>query len=1376
MTGADVSRSRPPTRGVPRLALCPVFCASAHVAPRRALKEHAPLRSIDWKTTTACMILAMLLIACSASAADRTEARWSNVSPSQRFENWAELPWQRAFTDTGGSGWRDRWHLDGKHARIEPGRDGFAFHAGAERGVDAHHAVLWTRPRFEGDVRISYDYTRLDKAEHDATMLYIQATGTGIGPYKKDIMQWANRRTVPAMSKYSQHMDLLHVSYAAMPTSTPLERGVPDRMYSRARRYPIPANAAFEDTIIPRTYFPEDLWQTGVTHHVDVIKRGPMLMMKVTPEGGKSRYRYWNASGWSPIKGGRIGLRHMAGRAARYEDFTVQTLPEDAPSMAQRWRELTSVADAVAAYPERLRSLIEALDLERSDLNAVRAAWKRDDLKGACKALLDYYRQVDPGRVRGAQRVSPGEGDIAEARLQRAKRIVESDIYVGHDMSTRVPRNANGILAWGYTGPNRDQGFRSRLNRHPHLDALLRAYQATGERQYLQRLDADLRSWLIAADGRLMPWGTHTLEPALRAVRWPRIFYALQHEPDFQPATRLLLLATLPDHAAHLQEALRPKHNFATMQMNGLGTLGATFPEFNGAKEWRRFALDQMMRELEAQVYPDGVQKEMTTSYHWVALRHFERLARTLRHAGYDVPNAYSAQLERMYGYLVNVMRPDGTMPLNNDGSIRDMRSRLLDAAQRYERPDWRYVASNGAEGKRPQDPPSRFFPWAGQLISRTGWHEDSHWSFFDVSPYGISHQHNDKLHLSISAFGRDVLVDTGRFAYSGRIADQFRDSYALHSRGHNVILVDGMGQQATEPEAEHRHPWGRVTEQADIAIGAFAAGYDPKPTGAGEAWGGLSRKERFTQLNGIHQRAVVHVPERGWLVFDRMRVRGAHTISPLWHFHPHCTVAARGQQVMSTDPGAGNVRVTPVGPIDWSVKIVRARKKPTPQGWYSPGYSQVKEATCAVYQGRMTDAATFGWVITPGRGRPESVSVDWIEAPRGTARMRVTWPDGARSRATVNFDGAKKHTTDTGDTFHGRALVQTDGRPPAVLGGRLRDAAGQRVDAHAPPIKAELAATLDELTHQLRPEPARSRDGEQVWTWTLQPSNATRPHPVQWRADAADDNGAGWRIDIEPANLTVAPGETRTLTVRAAIAAGAPRYPLPDVVLTASANINGKDETVTQRKRWPLPLIDAQPRVRAQALARAPRIDGHLNESAWDRAPDVSAFGRMNLKRDPAPGTKAWLGYDQKHLYVAFRCMEPRKKAFKHSAERRDDKVFLDDSVELMFEPDGDGKGRDYYHIAVNAAGVIFDGRGFDKAVDLTGLSAAARTGEGAWTAEVAIPWTALNVDSPRTKAGLLLSRNRPTPQGHDIFQFPVSPDGNHQPAMFARWRPQAR
>jgi hypothetical protein len=37
-----------------------------------------------------------------------------------------------------------------------------------------------------------------------------------------------------------------------------------------------------------------------------------------------------------------------------------------------------------------------------------------------------------------------------------------------------------------------------------------------------------------------------------------------------------------------------------------------------------------------------------------------------------------------------------------------------------------------------------------------------------------------------------------------------------------------------------------------------------------------------------------------------------------------------------------------------------------------------------------MNGSATFGWIITPGRGRPEPLDIAWIKAPAGIAHLQT--------------------------------------------------------------------------------------------------------------------------------------------------------------------------------------------------------------------------------------------------------------------------------------------------------------------------------------------------------------------------------------------------
>jgi len=140
--------------------------------------------------------------------------------------------WENVFAANPSDDWQTQWHLDGARAKASGTPTDLVFESGSVEDGDAGHAVLWTRETFNGDLRIEYDYTRLDaNVDHTSVcLLYVHATGIGAAPFDADILAWSELRTVPSMHLYFNHMNLYHISYACT--------GGADFNYVRARRYP----------------------------------------------------------------------------------------------------------------------------------------------------------------------------------------------------------------------------------------------------------------------------------------------------------------------------------------------------------------------------------------------------------------------------------------------------------------------------------------------------------------------------------------------------------------------------------------------------------------------------------------------------------------------------------------------------------------------------------------------------------------------------------------------------------------------------------------------------------------------------------------------------------------------------------------------------------------------------------------------------------------------------------------------------------------------------------------------------------------------------------------------------------------------------------
>lgn len=230
----------------------------------------------------------------------------------------ADETWVAQLEDTGMEDWQKHWFLDGEIATVNTTEDGMHLQAGPEKGNDAHHAVLWTKKSFVGDVKITYDYTKTDTLNQYVNILYVQASGIEEEPFVNDILEWRALRTVPKMSNYFRYMNAFHISYAAFSKE---ER----RQYVRARRYPVTAQRTFKETMITPSYDNEaGTFKDGVTYNITAIKTRDDLFFKVDGDG-RAKIFSWNISNKQRIDEGRIGFRNMFARCALYKNVKIYT-------------------------------------------------------------------------------------------------------------------------------------------------------------------------------------------------------------------------------------------------------------------------------------------------------------------------------------------------------------------------------------------------------------------------------------------------------------------------------------------------------------------------------------------------------------------------------------------------------------------------------------------------------------------------------------------------------------------------------------------------------------------------------------------------------------------------------------------------------------------------------------------------------------------------------------------------------------------------------------------------------------------------------------------------------------------------------------------
>lgn len=169
--------------------------------------------------------------------------------------------------------------------------------------------------------------------------------------------------------------------------------------------------------------------------------------------------------------------------------------------------------------------------------------------------------------------------------------------------------------------------------------------------------------------------------------------------------------------------------------------------------------------------------------------------------------------------------------------------------------------------------------------------------------------------------------------------------------------------------------------------------------------------------------------------------------------------------------------------------------------------------------------------------------------------------------------------------------------------------------------------------------------------------------------------------------------------------------------------------------------------------FTEAPVIDGVLDNPVWEReALKIENFHQLSPKEmgDPSEKTVAYIGYDEKNLYVAFRCYDSNPKKIRASVTNRDSCI-EDDWVIIFF--DTFNEKRRAFGFLLNPLGIQMDclrieeggNENMDFSWDTVYFSDGEIDEEG-YVVEMAVPFKSIRFPDREDKVwGVTLGRNIP-------------------------------
>jgi hypothetical protein len=409
-----------------------------------------------------------------------------------------------------------------------------------------------------------------------------------------------------------------------------------------------------------------------------------------------------------------------------------------------------------------------------------------------------------------------------------------SDPINGHHWQLKYYKR---LLPVFNTIDNSDGKVPYELSRFSHLSTLGMAYWITGDEKYPAEFINEIELWL---DNNPYPYGinwTCAMDVAIRVCNMLLGLHFFKYSQNINNKFILRMTGSLLKHGRFIMKNLEYASrgittNHYLADITGLVYLGTLLREFEEAERWRKFGINELVKEMRKQVYTDGCDFESSTCYHRLVLElfFFSTLIVVINDNEFEGDNYkeicrknfkddYTNRLYKMFEAVLHLLKPSGQMPQIGDNDsgrlhslgireVLDMRYLLSLGAIFFKEPKfkikeygfseealwvfgneghnvWQSLAENCLANIK-----SRSYADAGWYLMRNnndycliscGWNGGS----------GV-HSHNDKVSFELTVNGHDIIVDPGTYVYTPYPMERnkFRST-----EYHNTLKLDGYEQ-----------------------------------------------------------------------------------------------------------------------------------------------------------------------------------------------------------------------------------------------------------------------------------------------------------------------------------------------------------------------------------------------------------------------------------------------------------------------------------------------------------------------------------------------------------------------------------------------------
>jgi len=600
-----------------------------------------------------------------------------------------------------------------------------------------------------------------------------------------------------------------------------------------------------------------------------------------------------------------------------------------------------------------------SLNLDYPGLESVKNALAVHDTSLAKQKLLEYYQ--DRTTIQYFPLIGSGSTTEANDNLNHYFTVVNIRKYAGEadrtvDWTTYDP----GYTEWHY-----------QFHRMYWITNLGKVFGNTKDEKYAKEWVAELIDWMD--DNR--PGYPRTLDTGIRLRNIVESYQYFIHKYKSSSVTsedHLMILKSIMEQSRFLRDNWRSNSNWGAEETRGLGGAVVMFPEFKFTLDgnwewWMDLVISRLDYHLSYDFYPDGVQFETSPAYHSLEYRNLFLAYQLIDMNQIEISESLKNKFIKPLEFMMHVHKPNKYLPQLSDTDQKSYLDRLKEGAILFNRQDMIYAATRGSEGTPPLETFAPF-PDGGYFIMRSDWGEneanynDTRYLVFDTGSNDPWHAHYDILNFEAYAFGKTIIKDPGKYAYTDRRLEYYKKTVA-----HNTIVIDDKNQ------AENT--------QGTPVCWESLPGFDYVD----------AYHDAYNSVR--HQRKILFAKPDYWVISDLVTGDGSHSYDLYFHLEAaylnHHTLNPEDNSVSTP-----NFAIIP-GDQEADAEIV--------PGWVSYSVGSEQEAPTIKYSKQGNLPVVFETVIYPFGSGSGDISVekltvynryDWDLLDDEAVAMKIEFPD----------------------------------------------------------------------------------------------------------------------------------------------------------------------------------------------------------------------------------------------------------------------------------------------------------------------------------------------------------------------------------------------